>query len=129
LGLAEEEWPHRLLFVGDHPRFDAPRHPGVVFHLEPSALTRPAGELARLVLHLREAGGGSLRGGFDRLAARRWWPWRRAGRPLRREVPGLGPLLLVPRAEECPVIAFAEGPRAPAEAVVCELPEGDEQGR
>src|SRR5262249_33593701 len=64
LGVTEAQRPHRMLFVGDHPLFDEPRDPRVVFHLEPSGLVRPAEQLTRLVLHLRETGNGSLRDGF-----------------------------------------------------------------
>src|SRR5262249_31791755 len=53
LGIPEDERPHRMLFVGDHPLFDAPQDGRVLFHIEPHALSRPAADLARLVLHLR----------------------------------------------------------------------------
>src|SRR5439155_6694840 len=66
LGLPSEQRGDRMLFVGDHPLFDAPRDPRVVFHLEPHALLRGAGDLAALVLHLRGQGDGSLRSGVDR---------------------------------------------------------------
>src|SRR5262245_10675786 len=34
-GLTAEQRPHRMIFIGDHPLFDEPRDPRVVFHLEP----------------------------------------------------------------------------------------------
>jgi hypothetical protein len=127
LGIAPGERPHRMLFVGDHPLFDEPRDVDVLFHLEPCGLMRPAEELARLVVHLREAGGGSLRHGFDALARQTaWWRrlWPARARPaedalLRRSVPGIGDLVVVPRANACPVIAFALPPDAPAVPAVC----------
>jgi hypothetical protein len=126
LGLSEDDRPHRMLFVGDHPLFDAPEDRRVLFHLEPLALSRPAAELTRLVLHLREAGGGSLRRGFDRLAGDMpWWKklWPRRGAsagnlPLRRSLAGVGELLLLACPDRCPVIGFANLPApggAPAE--------------
>lgn len=136
LGVGEAERPHRMLFVGDHPLFDAPQDPRVLFHLEPFALSRPAADLVRLVLHLRDVGGGSLRSGFDRLIRRRagWsrlWPLRSRipwDRPVRRFVPGVGDLLLLACRERCPVIGFenrpepgappAEFPVVPAEVTV-----------
>jgi hypothetical protein len=121
LGIAPDERTHRMLFVGDHPLFDEPRDTGVLFHLEPCGLARPAADLARLVLHLRAAGGGSLRHGFDVLGRPAWWHrfWpphaRRApGALLRRSVPGVGELVLVARAGACPVIGFADAPDPPA---------------
>jgi hypothetical protein len=117
LGIPEGQRPHRMLFVGDHPLFDEPRDPRVVFHLEPCALIRPAADLGRLVLHLREAGGGSLRQGFERVCSARsgWralWPFGRDGdgTPVRRTVPGVGSLVMVRRREGCPVIGFATLP-------------------
>jgi hypothetical protein len=121
LGIAESARPHRMLFVGDHPLFDAPQDWRVLFHLEPHALTRPADELTRLVLHLRDSGGGSLREGFDRLVGqRRWWqrlwPVRRAAgdKPLQRSLAGIGDLMLLACAERCHVIGFCKKP-APGE--------------
>jgi hypothetical protein len=118
LGVTESERPHRMVFVGDHPYHDAPQDSRVLFHLEPLALARPAGELARLLLHLRDLGGGSLRGGFDRLGRRgllrRLWPFGGGdGRPVYRRAAGLGRLVLVRRDEEAPVIGFAERPQTP----------------
>jgi hypothetical protein len=125
LGIGESDRPHRMLFVGDHPFFDAPQDRRVLFHLEPFALTRSADELTRLVLHLRDSGGGSLRQGFDRLVRHRvWWqrlwPMRRAAgdKPIQRSLPGIGDLLLLACAERCHVIGFCKPPepgRAPAE--------------
>ena len=120
MGMTEEERPHRLLFVGDHPWSDSPQDPRVVFHLEPLALIRPADELVRLVLHLRDLGAGSLRHGFDCLRSQSWrrwlWPWgEAAGRPVYRRVAGLGRVVLVQRPDEAPVIGFPDGVRRPAE--------------
>jgi hypothetical protein len=111
----------RILFVGDRMVFDEPDDPEVVFHLEPCALTRPAEQLERLVLHLREAGGsGSLRQGFRTvgLGARKWYHLRRrsslpVGKPSQRDVGGLGSLVLLERQGACPVIGYAKAP-APA---------------
>jgi hypothetical protein len=123
LGIPDEQRPHRMLFVGDHPLFDEPRDPRVVFHLEPLALTRPADQLTRLVLHLRDTGSGSLRRGFDHLHGnppwwRRLWPVRADGRagPVRRTVPGAGDVALLRRPDACPVIGFATAPEPPAVA-------------
>jgi hypothetical protein len=127
LGIGEHDRPHRMLFVGDHPLFDAPQDHRVLFHLEPFALSRPAAELTRLVLHLRAGGRGSLRQGFDRLARQRaWWkklwparwPGAAGDQPVRRLLPGVGELLLLACAERCPVIGFGQAPeagQAPAE--------------
>lgn len=124
LGIPDDDRPHRMLFVGDHPLFDAPQDPRVVFHLEPCGLARSADDLARLVLHLRDRGGGSLRRGFDRLAQtgpwwRRAWPFRPRmnGEPLRRVVPEVGELMLARRSDGPPVIGFAEYPHPSAEPV------------
>jgi hypothetical protein len=118
LGVAEADLPHRLLFVGDHPVNDEPRDPRVLFHLEVFAMSRSAKDLAALALALRDLGGGSLREGFEELGRRAPW-WRRlwrfgpslpTDRPVRRSLPGLPPLLLMHRREDCPVIAFARPP-------------------
>src|SRR5262249_15247702 len=122
LGIRESERPHRMLFVGDHPLFDEPRDPRVVFHLEPFALMRSALELARLVLHLREVGGGSLAGGVGAVMQPRrpWWhrlwgtPTHLAGQPITRCIAGVGEVVLVRRPEGCPVIGFARLPEAGA---------------
>jgi len=122
LGVEADELPHRVLFVGDRLAFDEPQDARVLFHLEPWALSRPADELTRLVRHLRQAGGGSLAQGFARLAARRpwwqgFWPARSAptpGVPVRRRLPGVGPVVLAARQSECPVIGFERPPRVPA---------------
>jgi hypothetical protein len=127
LGIGENDRPHRMLFVGDHPLFDAPQDLRVLFHLEPFALSRPAEELTRLVLHLRDSGRGSLRRGFDRLVRQRaWWKklwpaqWFGAARdrPVPRSLPGVGDLLLLACAERWHVIGFRQAPepgQAPAE--------------
>jgi hypothetical protein len=118
LGVRESERPHRMLFVGDHPLFDAPQDPRVLFHLEPFALSRPAADLTRLVLHLRDSGGGSLRQGFDRLVRQRRW-WQRlwplgdkgaSDKPVHRSLPGIGDLLLLACEERCQVIGFEKAP-------------------
>jgi hypothetical protein len=121
-GLAARERPHRMLFVGDHPLFDEPRDPQVVFHLETNALARPADELVRLVLHLREAGNGSLARGFERtrLGGTWWrylWPWRwrpGADQTVSCAVEGVGRLLLLARTDGCPVVAFEGAPETAA---------------
>jgi len=104
LGIPEAERPARMVFIGDHVLFDAPQDPRVVLHLEPNAVRRGADQAADLVLKLRELGDGSLRAGFDDLAG--------ANAPfeelVRRELPGTGRLLLLPRAVACPVVAFEE---------------------
>jgi hypothetical protein len=128
LGIPESQRPDRMLFVGDHPLFDEPQDPRVVFHLEPCALIRPAADLGRLVLHLREAGRGSLRQGFERVcsAGSEWralWPFGRDGdgAPVRRTVPGVGSLMLVRRPEGCPVIGFASLPEPAGTPRECEF--------
>jgi hypothetical protein len=105
-GIPSDEVHHRMFFVGDHPWYDAPTDPRVVFHLEPLAMRRRAEPLADLILELRRRGDGSLRRGFDDLAAQPGAP----DGPVTRELPGLGPLILAPRKDECPVIAFAAEP-------------------
>jgi hypothetical protein len=120
-GLAERHRPHRMFFVGDLPVFDEPRDPRIVFHLEPCFLSRSAVEVARLVLHLREVGGGSLRQGFDLLANPiRWWQWvipltprMPIDRPVRCSVPAVGQLVLMVRKDGCPIVVF-ENPAEPA---------------
>lgn len=124
MGVADADLPHRMLFIGDHPQHDEPRDRRVLFHLELFALERSARDLLSLVKVLLEAGGGSVRDGFEALGRRRpWWarlwPGReplRPDRPVRRMVKGLGPLLLMRRKEECPVIAFARPPEPAAAA-------------
>jgi hypothetical protein len=122
LGIEDQQRPHRMFFVGDHPWNDAPRDSRIVFHLEPLALARHADELVRLVLHLRDLGAGSLRQGFDRLRKRSWWrrlwSWRkeRTGTPVYRRVTGLGRVVLVQRPQEAPVIGFPDGVSQPLEA-------------
>ncbi len=122
-GIAPCELADRVLFVGDRLDFDEPDDPEVVFHLEPWALTRPAAELTRLVLHLRRAGRGSIRDGFRRFGqgAGSWRVWKRrppmpVGQAVLRRADGLGPLALLERAGACPVVGFAEPPAAGAVA-------------
>ncbi len=119
-GIAEGERPQRMVFIGDNPLFDAPQDPRVILHLEPFALTRPADDLARLLLHLRAAGNGSIRAGFYALGrTARWWQRllsRRLmplGRPVRREVTGVGSLLLLDPGDACPRLGFANPPEPP----------------
>jgi hypothetical protein len=100
-GLAQHERGRRMLFIGDHPLFDAPTDPSVVFHLELRALSREAAKLTALVLALREEGSGSIRAGYDSLLE------RSSGAPMRRVAHGqAGALILVPRDDECPVVVF-----------------------
>jgi hypothetical protein len=119
-GFGEAERAERLLFVGNHP-FDAPLDPRVVFHLELCALSRPAEQLTRLVLHLRDRGEGSLLEGFYRLSRPApWWRklWPRGMRgsvaPVRCRAPDIGSLMLLARPDECPVIGFEKPPREAA---------------
>jgi hypothetical protein len=127
LGIAARDRPHRMLFVGDHPLFDAPQDPRVVFHLEPFALARPAEELLRLVMHLRDAGSGSLRRGFDRTAAvrsgwRKWLPFGArvpVNQPVRRSLAGVGDVLFLACAERCPVVGFENRPVGDVPATAC----------
>src|SRR5205085_7437282 len=42
MGIADEDLPHRMLFIGDHPLHDEPRDPRVLFHLEMFGLERSA---------------------------------------------------------------------------------------
>lgn len=117
LGMSADDRPHRMVFIGDHPHYDEPRDRRVVFHLEFCALSRPAQELQNLILHLRDGGNGSIRGGFDRLLRqgpwwRRLWPWTlRPGTPLPRAVPDVGDVVLLDRADGCPVVGFGDPPR------------------
>src|SRR5262245_38530045 len=123
-GIRPDDLPHRMIFVGDHPIFDEPRDPRVVFHLEPYALTRPAGDLTKLILTLRESGRGSLRHGFDRwLTDRVWWKRVRllrslfpSSEPTRASPPGVGRVLLAERHRACPMIGFADVPPSSAAA-------------
>jgi hypothetical protein len=124
LGIPENDLPHRMVFVGDHPIFDAPQDPRILFHLEPMALSRPARDLRRLIVHLRDSGNGSFRQGFDRVARqrtgwRRLWPFQpplRSDTPVRRSLAGVGDVLLLAGGERCPVIAFKDPP------ALCEEP-------
>jgi hypothetical protein len=105
-GVPPEQMHDRMIFIGDHPWFDAPRDRRVVFHIEPSALRRRAEPLAALILELTRRGEGSLRRGFDALAA-----GAPAGeQPVRRELPGIGSVLLAPRADDCPILMFEDEP-------------------
>ena len=123
LDIPEDELPHRMIFIGDLPVFDEPQDPRVLFHLEPCFMERSARELQRLVLRLREAGGGSLRQGFDLLGNPvRWWQWlipltpkMPAGKPLRCAVPGVGQLILMIRKDGCPIILFENRADPPGE--------------
>jgi hypothetical protein len=122
--ISEAEAPAHMLFVGDRMVFDEPDHPEVVFHLEPSALTRPAQELERLVMYLRATGNGSIRQGFRTLGlgVRQWYRlWRRPSlpldKPVQRHVNGLGRLVFLERQGACPVIGYE---RAPAPAATAE---------
>jgi hypothetical protein len=101
-GLPFDELGDRLLFVGDHVLLDVPQDPRVVFHLEAYALRRPAAELVALVLALRERGKGSIRAGFDAIAAGS----SLEGELGRATVEGAGRLLLLARTTACPVLAF-----------------------
>lgn len=122
-GIPTQEIPERILFIGDRVAFDEPDDPRVVLHFEPWAMTRPASQLAELVLQLRRLGQGSLRAGFDRLAERRsWWPWKRRvvppeGMPVLRPLKPLGEVALLYRQQACPIIGF---PTAPNPAVAAE---------
>ena len=88
-GVPHEEMHDRMIFVGDHPWFDAPKDPRIVFHIEPSALRRSAAPLADLILELRRLGAGSIRRGFDALCLH-----RAEAEPLARvTLEGIGPLL------------------------------------
>lgn len=109
-GIPLDEVHHRMLFVGDHPWYDAPRDPRVVFHIEPFATRRPAEPLADLILELRRRGTGSLRRGFDDLAGQPAPPEGPAEGPVTRDLPGIGPVMLAYRKDECPVIVFATEP-------------------
>jgi hypothetical protein len=103
-GIPEAQRGERMLFIGDHPLFDAPTDRSVVFHLELRALWRDAAKLTDLVLALRDEGKGSLREGYDRLLE------RSSGAPLRRVAHDrAGPLILLPRQDECPVVVFDDG--------------------
>lgn len=105
-GIPPDEAPDRMIFVGDHPWYDAPRDPRVVFHIEPAALRRRAEPLAALILALRAQGQGSLRAGFDAFAGE-----RAAGeRFAKQDLPSIGQVVFLPREAECPVVLFGEEP-------------------
>jgi hypothetical protein len=133
LGLPESAWPDQMLFVGDRLMFDEPQDRRILFHLELCALMRSAEDLRRLVLHLRERGGGSLRRGFDQLGSeragwRKFWPWSvplPPGKPVRRSVAGVGDLVLAARADGCPVIGFEKPPEPPCPAAECTVVPGE----
>lgn len=104
LGMPVDSCHDRMLFVGDHPLFDVPQDPRVVFHFEPYPLRRSAASVAELALVLRARGGGSLRAGFDELVG----PIDATSQMARVEVDGLGRLLLARRDDGCPIVAFDE---------------------
>ncbi len=116
--IGQRQRPHRMIFIGDHPLYDPPQDDRIVFHLEPYALQRPANHFVELLLYLRRQGRGSIGGGFDRALTGRTGLWARpttdvvapTGEPVRREVPGLGPVLMLKGPDSCPVIAFEEPP-------------------
>ncbi len=100
-GIPFEQRPDRMLFIGDHPLYDPPQDPRVVFHLERYAVRRPAEQVASLVLSLRELGEGSLRRGFDEVASRGG-----AEQVRKCALDGVGSLLLLPRDNGCQVLVF-----------------------
>lgn len=104
-GIPLDQCHERMLFVGDHPIFDVPRDPRVVFHFEPRPLRRSAAVVAELALALRARGSGSLRAGFDELAC---GVNTQAGIQ-RVDVQGLGPLVLAQRDDGGPIVAFDDG--------------------
>lgn len=119
LGMKPDELGHRMLFVGDNTYMDAPQDPNVVFHLEPYAVTRPAAELTRLILHLREVGDGSLLHGFERLGLQHMsrkpdpLPERLPrGGLIRCTVAEVGQLLMCAPEDACPIVAFEKPPDA-----------------
>jgi hypothetical protein len=136
-GIAEADRPHGMFFVGDRLMFDQPADPQIVFHLELWALTRPAEELARLLLHLRDLGNGSVRQGFDRIGRnrigwRRYWPWSEAmpvDKPVRRTLPRVAPLLFLARTEDCPVIGFEKPPEPESAPEECRMIPTDVEAR
>jgi hypothetical protein len=120
LGLSEEELPHRMLFIGDHPYNDAPTDRRVLFHFEPRALSRSAGDVACLVQYLLNAGQGSFQRGFQSLMGQpTWWDrlWARNSqqRQIEVEVPEVGYLGLAERNQDCPVICFVHPPQPAVE--------------
>ncbi len=127
LGIAASERPHRMLFVGDHPMFDAPEDPEVVFHLEPNALHRHAKHVVHMVTELREHGRGSLRRGYDALLSKS--NVTRDGDVRSMKHPTLGELLMVPRKELCPVICFGDDGDAPGGTPVRIEPDRHSPGR
>lgn len=117
LGMKPQELGHRMLFVGDNSYMDAPQDPNVVFHLEPYALMRPASDLTRLILHLREAGSGSLLHGFERIGLQHLptkpdpLPERLPrGGIIRCTVAEVGNLLMCAPQDACPIVAFEKPP-------------------
>ena len=120
LGLSDEELPHRMLFIGDHPYNDAPRDRRVLFHFEPQAMSRSARDVAHLVFHLLNVGQGSFQRGFESLLGQpSWWNslWSRKpeSRLIEVDVPGVGRIGLAERAEDCSIIWFAQPPQSAVE--------------
>lgn len=107
LGVPAEERAAKMLFVGDHPIYDPPADPDVVFHLETHALERSAALVADLALELREQGRGSLRRGFDCFWSQ--GPSPAFSLPTTRSVAGLPPLVLHNAPPDAPVVAFDDG--------------------
>jgi hypothetical protein len=132
--LTEKQWPHNMLFIGDHPFNDAPVDLRVVFHLEIHALSRPAKQLESLILQLRERGHGSIRRGFDAIegGSKKWWPfWKRqsyhSNKPTLRQLPGIEPLALMNGPKICPIIAFERAPEEPQKPEDCTfVPDSEE---
>ena len=129
--ISNEQRPHRMLFIGDHPIWDAAEDPRIVFHFEPYGLTRSAQTLAALIFHLRKKGKGSLCLGFDQVLGGRWG-WRRlpllggknsSAQVQQRTIPGIGSLQLAQRPQAGPIIAFAAPSEPPIESEqVCFIP-------
>lgn len=122
-GVPEALSPDRLLFIGDRPFHDCPRHEDVVFHLEIHCLTRPAEHTERLIQKLWELGRQSFRRGFNNLIYERtrWWQfWKKQpfinNDIILREVWPKDTLALMLRHEGCPFIAYKDEPSETAEA-------------
>lgn len=119
-GLKKDQWPHQLLFIGDHPFNDCPRDLRVVFHLEINALERPAKQLEGLINELMNRGSGSFSRGYRAIAAdcswwRFWnWPVFQGNQPMLRTVAGIDPLALMTGPKINPIIAFEKEPIEPA---------------
>lgn len=115
-GVPQERVGDRVLFVGDQPLIDAPTHKGTVFHFEPRALSRSAGEFEALVHRLLDQGDGSLYRGFESLLmGADAHPI--GGEPAWRvRADGLPDLLLAHTDEGVPVSVFEHPPAEPREA-------------